>query len=80
MNKLIDILKKYFENTPESKIKAEWGKYAEYDQVGPKIDDFLFHLNLLHQTQKEPDYWFIKTKNENLKNPKFSSDFFIKCI
>lgn len=37
MNDLIDELKKYFENTPRSKVMEDWEKTSEYDDVEPKV-------------------------------------------
>jgi hypothetical protein len=34
-------LKQYFEETPREKILEDWAKSAEYDKVGPTVDDFL---------------------------------------
>lgn len=34
-------LKQYFEETPREKVLEDWAKSAEYNKVGPTIDDFL---------------------------------------
>jgi hypothetical protein len=34
-------LKQYFEETPREKVLEDWAKSAEYNNVGPTVDDFL---------------------------------------
>ena len=38
-------LKEYFENTPREKVLADWNKSAEFDKVGPTIDNFIENSN-----------------------------------
>lgn len=34
-------LKDYFKNTPREKVLEDWAKSAEFDNVGPTVDDFI---------------------------------------
>lgn len=34
-------LKEYFKNTPRDKVLEDWAKSAEFDNVGPTVDDFI---------------------------------------
>lgn len=38
---ILDKLKKYFETTPREQIEKDWADCAKYDNVGPKVDDFI---------------------------------------
>jgi hypothetical protein len=38
-------LKQYFEETPREKVLEDWAKSAEYNNVGPTVDDFLNNMN-----------------------------------
>ena len=40
-NNFYEKLKQYFEETPMEKVLEDWVKSAEYDKVGPTVDDFL---------------------------------------
>jgi len=46
-------LKQYFEETPREKILEDWANSAEFDNVGPTVDDFLNNTNKQEQTLKE---------------------------
>lgn len=37
----IEELKKYFEVTPRDKVLEDWAKSAEFDNVGPTVEEFL---------------------------------------
>lgn len=41
MNNFLEELKQYFEETPRSKVLEDWAKTAEYDNVGPTVEEFL---------------------------------------
>ena len=41
MKDFLKEVKEYFENTPQDKVKSDWDKYEEFDQVGPTVDEFL---------------------------------------
>jgi hypothetical protein len=44
MQNLIEDLKTYFNNTPQTKINEDWAKYEQYDNMGPKVSDLLAHF------------------------------------
>jgi hypothetical protein len=44
-NNFYEKLKQYFEETPREKVLEDWAKSAEYDKVGPTVDDFLNNTN-----------------------------------
>ena len=76
MKDFFEELKKYFETTPQSKILEDWAKTAEFDNVGPTVDEFLHHTKKHFQVRSsEPLGSCFVGINEY--NPKFSSDFFM---
>lgn len=38
---ILDKLKNYFETTPREQIEKDWKDCSKYDNVGPKVDDFI---------------------------------------
>jgi hypothetical protein len=52
-NNFYEKLKQYFEETPREKILEDWAKSAEFDNVGPTVDDFLNNTNKQEQTFKQ---------------------------
>lgn len=41
MDNFVEDLKKYFEETPRSKVLEDWAKTESFDQIGPLMEDFL---------------------------------------
>lgn len=41
MENFFEELKKYFESTPKDKILSDWEKTKDFDNIGPRIDEFL---------------------------------------
>jgi len=56
INKMKDILeelKKYFEDTPEEKIKEDWEKLGEeWGEVGPTVEEYFKHLDTINKCMK----------------------------
>ena len=40
MKNLAENLRKYFENTPQDQVLADWAKTEKYDNVGPTVEAF----------------------------------------
>jgi len=63
-------LKQYFEETPREKILEDWAKSAEFDNVGPTVDDFLNNTNKqrvnLQSLESELDEVLSKETEESL--------------
>ena len=76
MNNFLEDLKKYFEVTPRDKVLTDWEKSAEFNKVGPTIDDFLQHTNQYYQIHSEEPLGVCLT-GINQYDPKFTSGFFI---
>lgn len=68
MNKYVEQLKCYFENTSKEQIEKDFDDLSEFDNVGPLLDDYINQV--LH-----PDVMCITY--ESIPNPEFSLDFFI---
>jgi hypothetical protein len=63
-NNFYEKLKQYFEETPREKILEDWAKSAEFNKVGPTVDDFLNNTNK-QETLEEAGVAYAKTVNEN---------------
>lgn len=53
MNNFFEELKKYFEVTPREKVLEDWSKSAEFDKVGPTVEEFLHNTNQYYQIHSE---------------------------
>ena len=55
MKDILEEIKKYFEDTPEEKIKEDWEKLGEeWGEVGPTVEEYFKHLdtiNKMHERQ-----------------------------
>jgi hypothetical protein len=64
-------LKEYFENTPREKVLEDWNKSAEFDKVGPTVDEFIensnkeIFKNLKTISSKDIDPEFVDIVNDN---------------
>jgi hypothetical protein len=78
MHNLLEDLKAYYANTPQSKIDADWNKYAKYDEVGPKVSDLLSHFetHFSYIENQELENQILKS-NIKTESPKVSGFFFV---
>ena len=78
MSTILESLNQYFQNNTEEQIRKDWAEFAEYDKVGPKVDDFMTQSKSLFYEQSNVDnYWEFSCSNQLITNPKFASDFFL---
>jgi hypothetical protein len=42
---LLQQLKEYFDNTPRNIIEKEWHEYDKYNEIGPKVNEYLEYVN-----------------------------------
>lgn len=72
-------LKDYFKNTPREKVLEDWAKSAEFDNVGPTVDDFIAESNnnrILALSNEMQDKWFdFQSKHAWNKNIDLQSIF-----
>lgn len=75
MSNFFEELKKYFEATPEEKILEDWLKSADFDNVGPSVEEYLQHSQQYYVFSEDP----VIEEMTNITNysPKFSSGFFL---
>jgi hypothetical protein len=60
-NNFYEELKHYFETTPREKVLEDWNKSAEFDKIGPTVEEF---LGMIQETIEEAaDLWATDTKN-----------------
>jgi hypothetical protein len=76
MNIFFEELKKYFEVTPREKVLEDWAKSAEFDNVGPTVEEFLHNTNQYYQIHSEEPLGVCLT-GINKYDPKFTSGFFM---
>lgn len=76
MNNFFEELKKYFEVTPREQVLEDWDKSAEFDKVGPTVEDFLYNTKQYYQINSEEPLE-VCLAGINDYNPKFTSGFFM---
>lgn len=45
MQKILDQLQEYFEETPQDILEKEWHEYNKYNSVGPTVNNFLNNVD-----------------------------------
>lgn len=66
--KSVELLRKYFQETPKEKILADWNEVNEMDLGGPTIEELFFNPCAI---------WVENIENENFATHKvFSNDDF----
>ena len=78
MENFLDELKKYFETTSQDKILEDWAKSAEFDKIGPTVEEFLQHSRQYVVESQAP----IVDANTIMNNlsQKFNSGFFLPIL
>jgi hypothetical protein len=76
MNNFYEELKKYFEVTPREKVLEDWAKSAEFDKVGPTVEEFLHNTKQYYQIHSEEPLGVCLT-GVNEYDPKYPSGFFM---
>lgn len=81
MQNLLEDLKAYFDRTPQSKIDADWEKYAKYDEVGPKVSELLTHFET-HFPYEENTHFEQQIQNviDKIKKPENFGLFLCKFV
>ncbi len=76
MSNFFEELKKYLEVTPREKVLEDWAKSAEFDKVGPTVEEFLHNTNQYYQIHSEEPLG-VCLIGINEYDPKFTSGFFM---
>ncbi len=77
MKNVLEELKAYLANTPQTQIEEDWASVEKFDQVGIPVKDFLTRSQFF-VSFKELSSFII---NDIDNNPKFASDFFLlDCV
>lgn len=53
---LIQQLKEYFENTPREVVEKEWHEYDKYNEINPKVNEYLEYVNNIRQPKYPKTY------------------------
>jgi len=63
MSDFLEDLKRYFDTTPPEKVKANWDKGKEYDNIGPTVGEFLRNNNSIWAEQ-EVIYRYVRQRRQ----------------
>jgi hypothetical protein len=81
MKSIFEKLQDYFDKTSENKIKADWQLTSKYDEVeSPTIEEYLHHWNTFIKLDNVPPDLDQNNFVNNIKNPNFTSDFFLNKL
>ena len=75
MNNFFEELIKYFEVTPQEKVLEDWAKSAEFDNIGPTVEEFLENSQEYYVFSDDPNKGCLHYILNNF-SPEFSSGFF----
>lgn len=53
---LLQQLKDYFDNTPREVIEKEWHEYDKYNEISPKVNEYLEYVNNIRQPKYPKTY------------------------
>lgn len=53
---LLQQLKDYFDNTPRGVIEKEWHEYDKYNEISPKVNEYLEYVNNIRQHKYPKTY------------------------
>lgn len=53
---LLQQLKDYFDNTPREVIEKEWHQYDKYNEIGPRVNEYLEYVNNIRYPQYPKTY------------------------
>lgn len=53
---LLQQLKDYFDNTPREVVEKEWHEYDKYNEISPKVNEYLEYVNNIRQPKYPKTY------------------------
>jgi hypothetical protein len=74
MSNFFESLKHYFEVTPRDQVLADWEESAEFDKIGPTVEEFLHNTTKYYQINSDEPHFVSLITLQNL-DPKFTSGF-----
>lgn len=91
---LLQQLEEYFKNTPRDIIEKEWHEYDKYNEISPKVNEYLEYVNNIRQPKYpktyeeccevlgiEEDLWFVyEDIDGNHINPACISNYRIRNL
>lgn len=77
MKTILEGLKSYLKNNSYEQIEKDWAATVIYDNIGPRIDEFIQQSNFFYEAEACGSYWEYSCSNQKIKNPEFASDFFL---
>ena len=78
MKSMFEKLQDYFNNTSEEQIAKDWNSTSEYDEINsPTVEEFIEHSSCFFMLENNPPDLKQESFVNNIKNPNFTSDFFL---
>lgn len=78
MKSIFEKLQNYFNNTSGEQIAKDWESTSEFDNINsPTIEEFIEHSNYFIELEQCPPDLIQESFVNNIKNPNFTSDFFL---
>lgn len=77
MNDFFDNFLSYLDTTPKEELLNTWSKYEEFDNVGPRIEDFILPSLQFAFSSQEKKIEQVEFNTFNQYCPEYSSGFFI---
>lgn len=72
MENILEDIKKYFKDTPREKIMQDWEETAKYDEVGPRIDQFIKVSKSYPKIKFADTIYQSNKKQNNFLNPELT--------
>ncbi|MFB3306813.1 hypothetical protein, partial [Pseudomonas sp. AMR01] len=78
MKSMFEKLQDYFNNTSREQVVKDWELSSKYDEViSPNVEEFIECSRYFFELEKEIPDLNQESFVNNIKNPNFSSDFFL---
>ena len=78
MKSIFEKLQDYFNNTSDEQIAKDWNSTSEFDNINsPTIEEFIEHSSCFFMLEPSPPNLELESFVNNIKNPNFTSDFFL---
>ncbi|WP_424495375.1 hypothetical protein [Salinimicrobium sp. GXAS 041] len=78
MKSMFEKLQDYFNTTSREQIEKDWESTSKFDEVnGPSVEEFIECSSYFFELEKEKPDLNQESFVNNIKNPNFTSDFFL---
>jgi hypothetical protein len=78
MKSIFEKLQDYFNNTSDEQVAKDWSSTSGSDNISsPTIEGFIAHTSCFFELENNPPDLDHESFVNNIKNPNFTSDFFL---